>query len=133
MRPDVGIVEDVPAVVLGFIGIHDLYIEGPGEVVAVLDCVIHVLDVVIRLLASKLSGIGWVHDDVARVRLEMDLDVFECDILRLAELESVDSVSIHVSQAFGSTSLAEHLHQAVCAFLIVVVEVQAMLELGTCL
>ena len=53
----------------------------------------------------------------------MKLDVFECAIFWLSKLESMDTIPIHIPQALRDTSLAKQLHQAVCAFLVVVMEV----------
>lgn len=47
MRPDLGHIEDVPAVLLCLFWLHDLEVHGPGRIVAILDCIVHISGMVI--------------------------------------------------------------------------------------
>jgi hypothetical protein len=82
VRPHLGHVEDVPFVVLGLFGIHDLDEHVPHRVIAALNGLVHVLHQVVGVFARQLGGLfsGEVLD--ADGGLDVEFDVFEGAILR---------------------------------------------------
>ena len=103
MRPDLGDVIDIEAVVLGIGNWHDLGVPGPGWEVALLDVVEEVHGGVILGALAHFSGLlsGKVLD--ALVSLVMILDK-ELLVLGVNPLKGVRAVSIHVPEAIrGST------------------------------
>lgn len=50
--PNLRHIEDVPAVALGLLGVHDLEIQRPCRVIALLNGVVEILDVIVGRLTS---------------------------------------------------------------------------------
>lgn len=70
-------VKDIPSVIFRFRGIHDLNINIPSRIIPVFDCLIHVLDEEVRVLASNLGGFfaGKILHPCSC--LNVDFDIFE--------------------------------------------------------
>jgi hypothetical protein len=58
MRPDFCIVEDVPSILLGLLGSHDLDKERPDGVIATFDSVPHVNRVIVGLDTRKSMSLS---------------------------------------------------------------------------
>ena len=57
MGPDLGHVENVPAVALRVLGLHDLEVNRPGGEVALGNSIVEVGGVVVRTFAGELDGL----------------------------------------------------------------------------
>ena len=59
MRPNLGEVEGVEAILLGFGKWHDLHVKGPAGVIALLEGFVKVAGVIVRILSGQLVGFLW--------------------------------------------------------------------------
>lgn len=115
MRPNFGHVENVSFISLGILGVHDLDIDIPLGVVAFLNGLEEILDVMVRVLASNLgSGFAIVIAN-ALLRLDVDLDIVEGTVVS-SELVGAPTESIHLAERSGNVSVAKKMHELVNAF-----------------
>lgn len=116
VRPDVGQVEDVDALLLPsltrlLLG-HDLDLQSPSGVVTLLDRLEQVvLHEVVRLLGS-LVGVGLVLLALIREHVELGIDPL---LLVVDELDGVAEVRVHEAGAVGDAAVAEHVNDLVNA------------------
>ena len=104
MRPDLGDVIDIEAVLVGIGNWHDLGVPGPGWEVALLDVVEEVHGGIVLGCFAHLGGLLTSEALDALVRLVVVLDE-ELFVLGVDPLEGVRSVSVHVSVAVGGTAV----------------------------
>ena len=96
LGPDLREVEDVPAEFLGVARREDLYVAGPGGVVALLDRVEKVLGMPVGILGSHFRGFFVVEGFAALVGLAVDLNIVE-GAIRLGKFVGMAGVAIHIT------------------------------------
>lgn len=116
MRPDFGQVEDVPAEFLGIIRAEDLYITGPGGVLASLDSVDEVLRVPVWVGRCEFGGFFVGEGFAALVCFAVDLDVVEGSV-GLDPLVGVAGEAVHMAVRAWSATITEEVHDLVDGFL----------------
>lgn len=103
MRPGEGVVKDVNTGIFCFLGVHDLEVDGVGGVVSTLNGIVHILDVVVRSLASETKCFICVKVLNASVRLDAPFDVDESAVL-LSELVCVYAERVNVTELLQNVS-----------------------------
>lgn len=85
MWPHFGHVKDVPLVVFGVLGVHDLHEDVPLWKIALFNCAVQIANEVIRSLARDPGGGLAVETVDAELALDVHLDVLEGPILFVRE------------------------------------------------
>lgn len=134
--PDLGQIKDVEAELLGFLWRHNLDVDGPGWVVALLDGLEEILGAVIWVLGSQLAGLLVVEGLDTLIGAEVDLDVVESEgsvWLSVVPLVGVAGVAVHVTVRVWSSAVGEEDHDLVDGLLVggeVVPEHGGILQVG---
>jgi hypothetical protein len=97
MRPGEGIVENVDAGVLCFLGVHDLEVYGVGGVVSAFDRVVKVFDVVVGSFTSETECLICVKVFDSSFGSDVPLDIYKGAVL-LAKLVCVNTESVDVAE-----------------------------------
>ena len=119
--PNLGQVEDVEAELLGFLGRHNLDVDGPGWVVTLLDGLKEVLGVVVWVLRRQLAGLLIVEGLDTLVGAEVDLDVVESEgsvWLSVVPLVGVAGVAVHMAVRVWSSAIGEEDHDLMDGLLV---------------
>jgi hypothetical protein len=80
MRPDLGHIEDVPAVLLCLLGLHDLEVHGPGRIVTILNRIVHISGMMVGVLSCNLICFRLREVLDALMALEVDFDINEAGL-----------------------------------------------------
>ena len=94
VRPDLGHVEDVPPIFFGLGRLHDLHVNVPDRVVAFLNCLEKILDVMVRILSGYLGSFFSGHVLHSDRRLDVEFHIFVGSILLMLGLLSIIKVAL---------------------------------------
>ena len=151
MWPDLGHVEDVPLVALGFLGRHDLNVDIPDGIVAPLNSLEQVVYQKVRVLARDSRSRLPIKVLDPKLGLDVNLDVVERSILRDAKLKkfvswshprakytvgdrrtyllghlvSMSTECVHMAKRGRCSSVTEQVEELVNTFLIAHVEAKS--------
>lgn len=131
MRPNLGHIEDVPLVFLGFFGAHQLDVDVPDGVVSSFNGFKHIADHVVGVFSGNPGGFlaGEVLNPL--LRFDVNFGVFKRAILRrvsyisglvmavahrFSKLVCVSAVRVHVADRPGSAAVTEQYKKLVDAF-----------------
>lgn len=106
MRPNLGDIEGIEAILLGIFRFHDLDINGPRRIFTTLNSIEKISSSVIRIFTSKTLSFRSLQVLDTLISLEVPLDVFEVAI-GINKLKSVRRVTIQVTVAIRSTTVGE--------------------------
>ena len=82
MGPNLGHIEDIPAVVFSLFGLHDLSIQRPSRVVAPLDSIPHIGRVEIGCFAGSAYAFGLRHALDTLIGFEVEFDINKRAVLK---------------------------------------------------
>jgi hypothetical protein len=112
MRPDLGEVERVEAIVIRILERHDLHLQRPAREVAPLDRVVEIALVVVAVLARDAVGFGLGEALDALVGLEVVLDP-EAFSGRVHPHVGVRRVAVHVAPGLRDAAVAHQVRHLV--------------------
>jgi hypothetical protein len=122
LRPNFGHIEDIPAIVLGLFGCHDLYIHCPRRKVSSIDGILEVFSLVIRILARDPCGFLICVRFDALICPENELHIVKSTIF-LDKLVGMSTVSVDIPNGGRGSAIAEELHKLMDPFLVGIMEI----------
>ena len=91
VRPNLGHVKDVPLVLLGLFGAHQLDIDVPDGIVTPLDSLEHVADHKVGVLSGDLGSFFGREVLNSLLRFDVDFGIFERAILSMTLVDVLES------------------------------------------